>query len=206
MLVIHKVSSGVGVSNSYIAGDGEAGVIIDAGANAGDIRRMVGKSGMKPVMILLTHCHFDHIEHVDEIRAEYGIGAAIHAADARAMSDPVLNGSVLFGPPKALLPPDSLLADGQTVRAGGAEFAIIHTPGHTPGGICILSGEALFSGDTIFKGSVGRTDLGGGDFGQLIASIEGRIMRLGDGVGIYPGHGFQTTVGDERRTNPFLAT
>jgi glyoxylase-like metal-dependent hydrolase (beta-lactamase superfamily II) len=206
MLVIHKVSSGVGVSNSYIAGDGEAGVIIDAGANAGDIRKMVARSGMKPVMILLTHCHFDHIEHVDEIRAEYGIGAAIHADDAGAMSNPARNGSMLFGAPKALRPPDSLLADGQTVRAGGAEFAIIHTPGHTPGGICVLSGEALFSGDTIFKGSVGRTDLGGGSFGQLIASIKSRILALGDGVAIYPGHGFQTTVGDERRTNPFLAT
>ncbi|MDR1439280.1 MAG: MBL fold metallo-hydrolase [Clostridiales bacterium] len=208
MLAIHKTSSGVGVSNSYIAGDGADGIIIDAGARADDIRKMVAKSGMKPAMIVLTHCHFDHIEYVDEIRAEYGIEAAIHAGDADAVADPMRNGSRLFGPPKALSRPGRLLSDGQIIAAGSAEFQILHTPGHTPGGICILSGDgcALFSGDTIFKGAVGRTDLGGGSMGQLLESIWSKIMALDDGVRIYPGHGFPTTVGDERRTNPFLAT
>jgi glyoxylase-like metal-dependent hydrolase (beta-lactamase superfamily II) len=206
MLEIYKVSSGAGVSNSYIAGDGKTGVIIDAGADAGDIFKMVGKSGMKPAMVLLTHCHFDHIEHLDEIRAAYGIEAAIHADDAEAMADPMRNGAVLFGAAKSIAPPDLLLADGQTIMAGGMEIKVLHTPGHTPGGACMLcGGVALFSGDTLFKGSIGRTDLGEGDYRLLIGSIKGRILALDDGVKVYPGHGFGTTVGDERRTNPFLA-
>ena len=204
MLIVNCAASGAAESNAYIVGDGVRAVIIDAGAKASDIFRMAKDSGMRPEMALITHCHFDHIEYLDELRAAFGIPAYMHADDALGLADPYVSGAALYGSAKGFRPPDGTLADGEAIRAGSLEFIALHTPGHTPGGLCFLCGDTLFTGDTLFKGSVGRTDLPGGDTRTLLMSIHTKIMAREDGVVVYPGHGDATTIGEERRANPFL--
>jgi glyoxylase-like metal-dependent hydrolase (beta-lactamase superfamily II) len=204
MLTIKRVFSGSADSNTYLVGDGERAVLIDAGADKNDIFGMVEESGMMPEIVILTHYHIDHIESLDDVREKYGIPAAIHRIDAPIVTDVTRNGALFFGSAAKIKPADILLEDGQTLTYGGINYKIIHTPGHTSGGICILTDDALFTGDTLFRGSVGRTDLGDGNYDDLIASIKEKILPLGDDLKIYPGHGPHTTVGLEKRVNPFL--
>jgi glyoxylase-like metal-dependent hydrolase (beta-lactamase superfamily II) len=123
------------------------------------------------------------------------------------VSDPQLNGSLYFGQPVTAPAPDRLLKDGDEVRVGNLTFKVIHTPGHTPGGCCFYlpeDGGHLFAGDTLFAGSIGRTDLAGGDFTALMESIKGRLLTLPPDTVVYPGHGPTTSIGDEKDYNPFL--
>jgi len=205
MMIIKRVHGGLADSNSYLVGDGSKAVIIDVGVEKDNIFRMVSESGMIPIYVLLTHYHYDHILSLNEVRDRFGISAAIHRYDAPVVTDDERNGARLFGGSGGIHPVENLLEDGQILKVGSIDYKIIHTPGHTPGGICILTENAIFTGDTLFKRLIGRTDLGDGDYQILIDSINNRIMPLRDEVLIYPGHGEHSTVGDERRRNPFLA-
>ena len=194
--------------NCYIVWDRATleGVIIDPGADAGEIEAAVKENGVKVRCVLNTHGHFDHVGADAAMKAAFGAPVAIHPDDAPLMADAHEHG-IFFGveTPKQAAP-DILLEDGQSMEFGPLKFKVIHTPGHTRGGVCLyLEGaKALFTGDTLFAGSVGRTDFEGGSMDELMSSISRKLLSLDDKVMVLPGHGPSSTIGEERRTNPYL--
>lgn len=193
--------------------DGSAGlpcVIVDPGLFSAREEEMlsafVQENGLVPDAVFLTHGHFDHCWCVASLARRYGCPVYMNPAD-----EPVLHmKSTLLDrlmPGVEVEPFDYLsLSDGMTLRAGGAAWRVVSTPGHTPGGTCFYCAEAgvLLSGDTLFAGSIGRTDLLGGDYDALIKSITGKLMSLPGDTDVIPGHGHLTTIGREAATNPFL--
>jgi hydroxyacylglutathione hydrolase len=161
---------------------------------------------LKARYIILTHGHVDHILYAGEIKNETDGLICIHNDDVQLYSNPVLNGYDMFGFNIDLLhfPPDYQLKDGDKLPLGGSVLEIIHTPGHTPGGISILCDKMLFTGDTLFQLSIGRTDLFGGSLKQLAESIKNKLFTLEDDTVVYPGHGPSTTIGFERKNNPYV--
>ncbi len=178
-------------TNCYIVGSKttKEGMIIDPGDDAGTILQTVNKAGLKIKLIGITHGHMDHTGAVEDVRKATEAPVAIHTADANDLI--------------RVLPTDRLLNGGEKITIGDLGFEIIHTPGHSPGGICFYGQGALFCGDTLFQGSIGRTDLGG-NYNQLMDNIFKKLMVLPDETIVFPGHGPETTIGEERRSNPFL--
>lgn len=203
-MIYKRLMTGMYQSNCYILGDKGEGIIIDPGVESGIIVENVNKLGLKIKYIVLTHGHIDHICSMDQVREKTGGKVAIHELDARALTDARYNGSALFGLSSTYGCADILLKDRDILEAGGLNFEIIHTPGHTSGGISIKVMDNVFTGDTLFKDSIGRTDLGGGDMNELLNSIKTRLLTLKDDTKVYPGHGTTTTIGYERENNPFL--
>lgn len=203
-MILKRLPTGMLTSNCYIIGDNGEGIIIDPGADSHDILEMSNQNNLKIKYIILTHAHIDHIISVDKIRYKLEAKVLLHVDDATSLSNSWLNGSKLFGLEKTFKEADMLVKDGDIVRAGGLEFEIIHTPGHTPGGICIKTKDIIFTGDTLFRMSIGRTDLGNGDQDALMNSINKKLMNLDDKTLVYPGHGTATTIGYERKNNPFV--
>lgn len=204
---IVQIPNGMFAENCYLVVDEEAGecAIVDPGEEAGLILHKVNESSAKPVAIWLTHAHLDHVLGVERVAAETGASVWLHPAD-RPLYDAVPDQAAWFGlaRPGQLPAPDRDLAHGQRLRVGGLEFEVRHAPGHSPGSVCIVGPGVVLSGDVLFAGSIGRTDLPGGDFETLIASIERELLPLPDDTIVYSGHGPETTIGRERRTNPFL--
>ncbi|MDR0434318.1 MAG: MBL fold metallo-hydrolase [Gracilibacteraceae bacterium] len=198
-------TSGFG-ANCYLfwETDSGLGVLIDPGGDAPAILAQVREAGVRVEQIVLTHGHYDHIAALDEARDALNAPAAIHAADAAMLPDPSLNLSRLFGLNGRLRPAEKLLADGDEIIVGGLSLRVLHTPGHSPGGICLYGSGVLFSGDTLFRSSVGRSDFPGGDERLLLNSIRERLFPLDDATLVYPGHMEETTIGWEKRNNPFL--
>ena len=193
-------------TNCYIAamdGKNEC-IVIDPGEEADKIAGYIEKKGLTCQGILLTHGHFDHITGVPQLAARTGAKVYAYEGERELMMDPEMNGSALVGYEMAL-EPEILLRDGQTLEIAGIKFKVIYTPGHTVGGCCYYEEEqkVLFSGDTIFMESVGRTDLPTGNGRLLLESVRERVLTLPEDVQIYPGHGPETTVGYEKRNNPF---
>lgn len=192
--------------NAYIVahrGTGKAAVV-DPGDDGPALLAELSGRGLAAESILLTHGHFDHVGGVRFLKERTGATVYVHADDAERMRTARRQG-LLFGlsvddPP----PPDVLLADGDRIALGDGAFEVAHTPGHTPGCVSFIAGPMAFTGDLIFAGSIGRTDLPGGDHDALIASVRERIFTLPDGTVLFPGHGPATTVGEERQTNPFF--
>jgi len=178
-------------------------MIIDPADKAKQILKKVEDMGLDIKLIALTHGHIDHIGALKKIKEATGAEVAIHADDAGSLKKQSL--SIMLGlfyptPP----PPDRLLKDGDSIDVGDLHFVVLHTPGHTPGGICLSGQGVVFSGDTLFNYSVGRTDLHGGSYDKLMGSIQTKLMTLPDDTIVYPGHGPDTTIGAERKGNPFL--
>lgn len=187
------------------------GVIIDPGDEVGDLLAIVERERLTIKFILLTHAHLDHISGVGRAKSALGAPVGLHPADHGLYQDAVKEG-LKFGftidPP----PPIDFFYDGPGPwRFGSYEVRVHHTPGHCPGGVCLQVGRAgevgkqLLVGDTLFAGSIGRTDLSGGDYDTLIRSINDVLFAFGDDAEVFPGHGPKTTIGRERRTNPFFA-
>lgn len=203
----------------FVAPQGPGGecVLIDAPPDPSAILHRLAHHGLKLVAILSTHGHVDHVGGIGSVVHHHEVDGEvvvhIHDHDRHMLLDPV-GTSGMFGrylEDLDLRPPELLygLDDGQVVRGAGMTFTCLHTPGHTQGSVCFrldVDGQApiLFSGDHLFAGSIGRTDLPGGDFDQLMASMENKILPLPDDTQVLPGHGPVTTIGRERRTNPFL--
>jgi glyoxylase-like metal-dependent hydrolase (beta-lactamase superfamily II) len=179
-------------------------LVIDPSDHCGDVVKYVKKEKLRPLAILLTHGHFDHIMGIPEILGEYEeTKVFIHDSDKNRLSDPAGNGSVFMGAEFACDMGIEPLTEG-AARVGEFEFKVLHVPGHTPGGCAFLFGDTCFCGDTVFAGSVGRTDLPGGDSRLLLASIREKILTLPPQTTLCPGHGGRTTVEREARSNPFL--
>ncbi|MGQ9682574.1 MAG: MBL fold metallo-hydrolase [Anaerolineae bacterium] len=194
-------------TNCYIArcDQGHDAVIIDAAGDADVILRAVREQRLAVRLIVCTHAHFDHVGANEAVRAATGAPIAIHRLDAAALTQPVqLFGFSLGGPPSP--PADRLLEDGEVLTVGACTLQVLHTPGHTPGGISLYNAEAgiVFSGDALFCQGIGRTDLPGGDPDTLLRSIRQRLLTLPPETMVYPGHGPATTIGAERDCNPFL--
>jgi len=184
-------------ANCYIISleDG-ACIIIDPGADGDLIVRSIEDNELEPISIVLTHSHYDHIAAAPAIRERYGIPILIHESDADSLADSKSNFSAVFDEPIAFRA-DKTISDGDIVELGGEKMTVLHTPGHSPGSICIRANDFLISGDTIFREGIGRTDLPGGDYAQLTSSIR-RILELPDQTTLHPGHGPRTTIGAER--------
>ena len=180
------------------------GVVVDPGAEPEEVLRAVAEENISVREIVATHGHFDHIGWARDVQQALGAPFAIHREDlflVHGLKDAAAFFGTTVGEPPEV---DRLLADGDEVRFGEEFLRVLHTPGHSPGGITLVRDRVALVGDCLFAGSIGRTDLPGQSHEVLIASIQDRIMSLGDDTGIYPGHGPSTTVGEERRHNPFL--
>jgi hydroxyacylglutathione hydrolase len=193
-------------TNCYLVYDGESRecAIVDPGAEPAKIIAAVADLELKPVMILNTHGHLDHTGANSDIKAKYRVPLSIHAADApmlEAASD--IEKSLMLDAHHSP-PPDRLFAEGVEVLVGGVALRVLHLPGHTPGSVGLLAGKVLFSGDTLFCGGVGRTDLPGGSRKDLQSSIRDKILPLPGETLVLPGHGPWTTVEEEKVSNPFF--
>ncbi len=193
-------------ANCYIVGDPETKevAVIDPGDEGERIYKHITQNGFSVKYILLTHGHADHISGVKYIKERTNALIAIHQKESEALIDSRENLAALMGRECIQSPADVLLADEDTIAVGKHMFVVLYTPGHTQGGICILVDGHLFSGDTLFLKSIGRTDLPGGDYETLIQSINTKILPLPEETIVYPGHGPQTTVAEEKTGNPFL--
>ncbi len=189
--------------NCYLVSTDKAAVVIDPGFNSSEALEFLENAKDKERLILLTHGHFDHIGFADKLSRLTDTRIAIGEFDAPALSDNTVNLSAPFGAPLEPFCADLTLKDGQILSVGDIEFKVIHTPGHTVGGVCYLCGDVLFSGDTLFAGSIGRTDFPGGSFAVLKASIE-KLYTLKDDITLLSGHGGSTNVLNEKRYNPFV--
>jgi glyoxylase-like metal-dependent hydrolase (beta-lactamase superfamily II) len=201
-----QIPNGAFVENTYLVVDEAARecAIVDPGEEAGLILHKVAATGTTPVAIWLTHAHVDHVLGVPRVRAETGAPVYLHQAD-RPLYDRVPQQAAAFGlRAEPLPPPDRAWAHGDVARVGSLAFDVRHVPGHAPGHVALVGPGAVFGGDVLFAGSIGRTDLPGGDLETLLASIERELLTLPDATIVYSGHGPTTTIGDERRTNPFL--
>lgn len=208
MLIVRSAAVGPFAMNAYLAACSETGeaLLIDPGAEIPRLLALCQPEGFRVKRILLTHGHVDHAAGAAEARQATGAPVAIHPGDLPWLAA-LPKQAAMFGLPDVMpLRPDAQLADGETVRVGNQTATVIHTPGHCQGSVSLWFEEAglVFTGDTLFQGSVGRTDLPGGDFDQLAESITHRLFPLGDEVRFLPGHGPSGTIGEERRDNPFV--
>ena len=180
-------------------------VIIDPGDEAERILERISELKLIPKYMLNTHGHIDHICAIDAVSAVYPVPLAIHADDVHMYTDE--RTARMFGRSAPLVQrkPDFFLKEGDTISFGTLTLEVLHTPGHTPGGVCLVSPPyCVFSGDTLFYRSIGRTDLPGGSYQKILRSIHDRVLALPDDTIVIPGHGPITTIGEERESNPFL--
>lgn len=181
--------------------------IVDAGFEAEEMIDAIRRSGLVPEALIFTHAHLDHIAGGHAVIAAFpGLPIWIHEAEADWLPDAERNMSAMFGLPVTAPGPDRLLRDGDTLKLGPTSWRVLHTPGHSPGGISLLCENAPLAivGDSLFAGSIGRTDFPGCSFEDLAHSIRSKLYTLPDSVVIYPGHGPSSTIGREKRSNPFV--
>lgn len=190
-------------TNCYVISD-DAGTtaIIDCDGDPRPLFAYIEQNNLKPTHILLTHGHYDHTGAVEIVEERYGCKVCAGKEEVRVLADPAINCSMHCGAP-IVLHPDVLLADGEVLQVGDLSFTTLFTPGHTEGSVCFQIGEHLFSGDTLFEGSCGRTDLATGDWGTILQSLK-RLRDLPGDYVVYPGHGPSTTLDRERRSNPYM--
>lgn len=205
-MIIKQFVLGQLENNVYLVMDEETkkAVLIDATMFSPEIEQTIKDLGAKVEYILLTHGHFDHVMGVNDLKRALKTEAVINKDDL-AISDNVNEFTRLFGLPDSDIPQyDKFIKDGDIIPVGKMQIKVIHTPGHTEGGVCYLIEDKMFSGDTLFKESVGRTDLFGGSFTKLSNSIKNKLFQLDDNITVYPGHGPQTTIGHEKKYNQLV--
>ena len=202
----HHVVGALGC-NCYVVGDPDTkeAVVIDPGDDADAIARSLAEKSVTVKAIVATHAHFDHVLAAERLRELTGAPFYMHDDDKPILSWLEESGrlflGVELGPPPEV---DSSAREGERLVAGGVQLEIVHTPGHSPGSISLVGETALFSGDTLFAGSIGRTDLPGGDTDALAGAVKHKLFRLDEDVRVYPGHGPPTTIAIEKRSNPFV--
>ncbi len=206
-MIIKSMTVGPIMANCYIVGCEQTGqaAVIDPGDEADKILMALAKDGLTAKAIIDTHGHFDHVGANKRIKEVTGAELMIHRLDAPMLDNLAQSGAAWGFKVENSPAPDRLLEDGDQIQVGELVFKVIHTPGHTPGGISLLVQDAVFVGDTLFAGSIGRTDFPGGDYDTLISAIQKKLFVLDDDVVVYPGHMGTTTIGREKRSNPFCA-
>ena len=193
--------------NCYIVGDPgtKKAIVIDPGGDAEELVRVIAQQDLTVTAIVATHAHFDHVLAAEHVRGVTGAPFYLHDEDKPVLGWLQESGRLFMGvdlpPPPEI---DSSAPEGARLVAGGSELTVVHTPGHSPGSISLVGDGVLFSGDTLFAGSIGRTDLPGGDTQGLLDSVRHKLFTLDDGTPVYPGHGPATTLGEEKLSNPFV--
>jgi glyoxylase-like metal-dependent hydrolase (beta-lactamase superfamily II) len=206
-LIVRGIVVGSFAENCWVIGSRSTreGIVIDPGAQPEEILAMVKDMDLEVKLIANTHAHIDHVMGVRGVQEATGAKFLLHSQEAASIQGAAGGAARWMGgavdpPPE----PDVLLSDGDEVEVEGVTLQVIHTPGHTPGGVCFYTEGVLFSGDTLFRGSIGRTDMPGGSYEQLMAGIVDRLLVLPDDTVVLPGHMDETQLGIERRTNPFV--
>ncbi|WP_026825718.1 MBL fold metallo-hydrolase [Exiguobacterium marinum] len=202
---IKKITSGLAQENGYVLEKDGTVIVIDPGTDDPRYFEVIEHFG-KPSAILLTHAHFDHIGGIDALRERYQIPVYVHRFETSWLTDGEKNGAAAFNLPVPAMKPAEKTYEGDMLVVGSIAFRLYHTPGHSPGSVVLYmkDEEVAFCGDLIFKQSVGRTDLFGGDQKALMGSIDRMKQLLPDSTVLYSGHGPRTTLEDEKRTNPFF--
>ena len=207
-MILESFPVGALACNCTILGDEESGeaIVIDPGDEVGRIHRRVCELGLKVKQILVTHAHIDHVGGALGLKRLTGAPILLNENDLALLDMMEMQAGWLGITPPETAPPDQNMADGLSVGLGSIPALVIHTPGHTQGSVCLHFAplNLLIAGDTLFAGSIGRTDLPGGDSEQILESIQSRLLTLADETRVIPGHGPMTTIGAERRRNPFL--
>jgi glyoxylase-like metal-dependent hydrolase (beta-lactamase superfamily II) len=197
-------------TNCYVLREHESAedcLVVDTGLEAGDLVDFLDERKLNPAAVVLTHGHADHITGVELLRGKFpDIKVFIHKLDAEMLTGALSNLSLMAGMKFSTDPADFALEEDDVVEQAGVKLKVLHTPGHTPGGICLYSGDegVVFSGDTLFCAGVGRTDFPGGSVTQLLDSIRQKLLILPDETVVCPGHGPATTIAQEKATNPHL--
>ncbi len=205
-MVIKKVVVGPLEENSYIVGDeiSKEAVVIDPGDEPDRILEIINDNGFNVRAVICTHGHFDHVGAVGDIKKATGASLLMHSDDTETYGM-AKDQAALWGYNVDDLPePDGFLKEGDEVKVGGLVFRVMHSPGHSQGGICLYGEGVVFSGDTMFQGSIGRTDFEGGDAGLIKKSIRQRLYKLDENALVITGHGPETTIGHEMRFNAFV--
>jgi len=208
--VIHEILPvGMLACNCSILGDEDTGeaVVIDPGDDTERVREVLDRHKLKVRYIVATHAHIDHVGGIQKLQQATGAGVLMHGADLPLYENLAMQAAWLGVSPPGSVPVDQFLKEGDVVSAGPLRLEVLSTPGHSPGSVSLyLPGKEarLFSGDTLFKGSIGRTDLWGGDHLQILRSLRELLQRFPDETPVYPGHGPSTVIGEERESNPFL--
>lgn len=206
MMKVMKFVLGPMASNCYVAWNENTkdAVIIDPGFDDHRILDTVDKYNLNVGKILLTHGHFDHIGGLKKVREKTGAPVGIYCSDADTLTSAGKNLSTMVGTPMTFEPAEILLSDGDVIEVGeGLELKVIHTPGHTEGSCCFIAEDVIFSGDTLFEGSIGRTDFPGGSYSDMMASLD-KLMTYDNDMQVLPGHGENTDIAYERARNPFI--
>ena len=205
-MIIKELVVGPLMANCFICGCSKTkeAVVIDPGGDADTILLSLAESKLKVKYIINTHGHFDHVSANGKMKDATGADILIHPLDA-SMLEKLSSNAAFFGVSVENSPPcDQTLEEGDTVSFGDITLKVIHTPGHTPGGISLYTNGIVFVGDTLFAGSIGRTDFPGGDFNTLISSIKTKLFNMEDDIRVFSGHGPETSIGVEKRHNPFV--
>ena len=208
--MIHEVFPvGMLACNCSILGDESTGeaVVVDPGDNIERVQQILAKYNLRAKYIVATHAHIDHVGGIEKLKQATGAAVLMHNADVPLYQDLAEQAEWLGVPAPEIAGVDQLLKEGDQVRWGNLSLEVLHTPGHSPGSISLhIPGDnhRILSGDTLFQGSIGRTDLWGGSMDEILRSIQNRLLIFPDETPVFPGHGLTTTIGEEREGNPFL--
>lgn len=205
-MILQKLCVGELSTNCYILGDEKTnqGVVIDPGGDFDLIDENIEKLNLKIKYIILTHGHIDHIKALVPLKKKTKAKVLIHKEDLAILSNPIYNLSQFTGEDSSFSEPDLLLKDGDTIEFGKTKLLVLHTPGHTPGSISLYTDNLLFTGDTLFCEGMGRTDLPGSSYEKLFSSIKQKLFTKPDDTEVFPGHGPSTTIGWEKKNNPWI--
>jgi len=208
--MIHEIIPvGMLACNCSIVGDEQSGeaVVIDPGDEIERVQEILSRHRLRAKYIIATHAHIDHVGGIEKLKAATGAAVLMHQDDLPLYQNLATQAAWLGVAPPGIVEVDRFLKEGDRLRWGGLELEVLHTPGHSPGSLSLHmpgDGQRVFSGDTLFQGSIGRTDLWGGSFKEILRSISAKLLRLPDETSVFPGHGAATSIGDEREHNPFL--
>lgn len=205
-MTVKRLVVGALGTNCYIVGSEETsdGMIIDPGDEADRILGVIETEKLSVKLIVITHGHIDHIGALKDVKEGTGAEIAINPHDMQLLNARMTQLMSIVPAGGSFPEPDRMLNDGDVITVGDLTFTVIHTPGHSPGGICLYSDGVLFSGDTLFQQGIGRADFPGSSYPQLLNSIRSKLLVLPDDTLVLPGHGPETTIGEEKQWNPFL--